>query len=71
MGEKLDIGHQIEIANLIRDPKHGSSNRIRDQRRTYLKRRGLIFFDRAAWQWVVTTAGRAALSPEPSREDVG
>jgi hypothetical protein len=50
-----------ELQLLTRDPKNGTSNRIRDRARIALKRKGLIRFDRNAWTWEVLEAGRAAL----------
>lgn len=58
---KLTADLVTEIEMLVRDPKYGSSNRLRDQARTKLKRLGLIKFDRKAWEWVVLPAGRRAL----------
>jgi hypothetical protein len=42
-----------EISLLLKDPRYGSSNRVRDRARSALKRRGLIRFNRAAWEWEV------------------
>jgi hypothetical protein len=44
-----------EIERLTRNPKYPSSDRVRDRLRTNLKKKGLIRFDRKAWQWVVLT----------------
>jgi len=51
-----------EIRLLLEDPKSGTSNRLRDQRRTKMKQLGLIEFDRKAWAWVVLPAGHALLT---------
>lgn len=51
----------IELQLLTRDPKNGTSDRLRDRARIALKRKGLIRFDRKAWTWEVLDAGRAAL----------
>ena len=61
---KLTRSLICEMELLIRDPKYGSSNRLRDQARTKLKRLGLIRFDRKAWQWEVLPAGRLALAED-------
>ena len=63
----LTATQRREIELLIRDPKHGSSDRKRDRARTALIRNGMILFDRRAWQWEVLPAGRAALSDEVTR----
>lgn len=54
-----DLRREIEL--LLRDPKYATSNRLRDQARTKLKKLGMIRFDRKAWQWEILPAGRRAL----------
>lgn len=61
MVRPLTEAQKREIELLIRDPKYGSSDRGRDRARDVLKRRGMIRFNRKAWQWEVLPAGRAAL----------
>lgn len=62
--QKLTETERAEIEALIRDPKHGSSDRVRDRARTRLKKMGLIRFDRPTWAWVVSGTARAALQGE-------
>lgn len=50
---------QLRVLIANRDIK--SSDRVRDRARTRLKKLGYIYFDRAAWLWRITDAGRAAL----------
>lgn len=51
-----------EISLLIRNPRYGSSDRVRDRARDRLKRLGHIRFDRKAWTWEVLPSGRALLA---------
>jgi len=50
---KLPDTLRHELVLLLKNPRSGSSNRVRDRARSALKRRGLIRFNRAAWEWEV------------------
>ncbi|MBN7759743.1 hypothetical protein JYP52_01225 [Nitratireductor aquibiodomus] len=62
---KLTEAHREELRNLLARPKLGGSCRTRDGLRKTLKRLGMIRFNRPAWQWEVTEAGRLALEKQP------
>lgn len=51
-----------ELTLLLRDPKFGGSDRVRDGARAKLKRLRMIRFDRKAWEWEVLPAGYDALA---------
>lgn len=67
----LTEAQRREITLLLENPKYGSSDRVRDRARTRLKALGFIRFDRKAWCWRITPAGRAALQQEAGAENEG
>jgi hypothetical protein len=54
---KLDASEIEELEKLRDKPRNAGSDRSRDNIRKRLKRIGLIWFDRASWEWTLTSAG--------------
>lgn len=61
MAKPLSPIELSELRALDRDGNLTGSDREEDRARGKLKRRGYIEFDRPAWLWRMTDAGRAAL----------